>query len=715
MLWIILWGLGGIRIGEAGCPGPGFDDSEPEEWAEEPFTAALDMRDLPCLVGGDSDDEDGLWVEEPGALEPMASLECAPCAPFICAEGFGGAKPGYVFKCGTRGLGYYLDDGSDLATVVAEGPGDPWPAYLDQLLLCSMGLPDTQADETAGPIHLCLMDLLFGDGRRPNVTVDQSGDFRPASEKALGRPSKGRRPTRRRVRKRARRKGEHVVIPKFVDVKDTLHWDEGLWAIDSVNPNCAAGAQKHLTQATADFVMIQELRAPSVSACMAQERLAKKAKWGLVTATAVVTDQGGVSAGVAIAGRSHFGMCKHDIPLHSASAHTPGRVVASHVGAMGKGGVHLISVYCWCVEGLSRKNLDLLQDVAQLISRLNGPWCLAADFNFEPQALADCGWLDLVQGRVVSPEAPTCGKKVYDYFVVSRNFRHAVVGIAVIDNAGFYPHSPVRLFVKGKPRDTLVRCCVAPRKLPAEIPQGCMQQPVSALGPDVGLDELAAAAFQQAEDEIVQLCGWDGSDADKCKGRARGPRFVMKNACGPPGSRLPKCSAVTAAWQCICSWLRTLVVLWDHWADAGGGGMKVRAAWRRLGSQDWSVLGQGRNARALQDWAGMVNWQGISSKMMAIPIMRAVAGVCDKAHDHDAHASRIRWLNWMQEGPARGLGRQHRMSRCATGWIASKLAPLLIEEGEVDDLEGITDDRCDGAVVGGGQCAGRSPWAAADG
>ena len=48
------------------------------------------------------------------------------------------------------------------------------------------------------------------------------------------------------------------------------------------------------------------------------------------------------------------------------------------------------------------------------------------------------------------------------------------------------------------------------------------------------------------------------------------------------------------------------------------------------------------------------------------------------------------------------MGRQHRMSRCATGWIASKLAPLLIEEGEVDDLEGITDDRCDGAVVGGG-------------
>jgi hypothetical protein len=698
VMWIILSGLGCLRVGEAECPGPGFDDSEPEEWAEEPAAAAVHMLD----------GEWGLWDERHGVeLDALASLECTPSVPFVLAEGFGGAKPGYVFKCGTQGLGYYLDERSDLATVVADGPGGPWPAYLDQLLLCSMGLPDTQAGDVVGSIHLCLMELLFEGFRMPNSTVDQTGDFRSSGERARGRPSKGRRPPRHRVRKRARRKGEHVVIPKFVDVKDTLHWDDGLWAIDSVNPNCAAGAQKHLAQSTADFVMVQELRAPSVSACMAQERAARRAKWGLVTAPAVVTDQGGVSAGVAIAGRSHFGMCKHDTPLHSASEHTPGWAVASHVGAMGKGGVHLISVYCWCSEGLSQRNLDLLQDVARLISRLNGPWCLAADFNFEPQALADCGWLDLVQGRIVAPDAPTCGKKVYDYFVVSKSLRHVVVGVAVVEGACFYPHSPARLFINGKPWGTLSRCCVAPRKLPAEIPHGCLLELVNALGPNVSFSELASVAFQQADDEIVQLCAWEGRDADKCKGRARGHRFVMKNACGPHGSALPNCSAVTAAWQCMCSWIRTLVLLWDHWDDNGGCCLKVRAAWRRLGSQDWSVLGQGRNAMALQDWVGMVNWRGISSKMLAIPIMRAVAGVCGKAHEHDAHASKIRWLSWLQEGPARGLGRQHRMYRCGTGWIASKLAPLVIcEGGGFDDLEGITDDMCDGEVVGRGNVLG---------
>ena len=31
MMWIILCCCGGVRVGEASHPGPGFDDSDPEE------------------------------------------------------------------------------------------------------------------------------------------------------------------------------------------------------------------------------------------------------------------------------------------------------------------------------------------------------------------------------------------------------------------------------------------------------------------------------------------------------------------------------------------------------------------------------------------------------------------------------------------------------------------------------------------------------------
>ena len=205
----------------------------------------------------------------------------------------------------------------------------------------------------------------------------------------------------------------------------------------------------------------------------------------------MVIEEGGVSAGVGIAARSHFGIVGNQrVPL-LAKASSDGRLGSVHVGAMGKGGIHLISIYCWCSEGLSQRNLDVLQDAAQIINSLVGPWCLAGDFNFEPQALADCGWLQLVRGHVVAPTIPTCGKKVYDYFVVSVKLKHCVVGVATIDDAGFYPHMPARLFLKGRPRAELARVLVAPRKLPACIPQGCVRECVEAVPENITLDRLA--------------------------------------------------------------------------------------------------------------------------------------------------------------------------------------------------------------------------------
>eukprot|EP00973_Karenia_brevis_P068763 9559962-Karenia_brevis.AAC.1 len=63
------------------------------------------------------------------------------------------------------------------------------------------------------------------------------------------------------------------------------------------------------------------------------------------------------------------------------------RVHCRHVGAVCKGGIYLVSIYLWTKEGLSKRNLDLLQAVAQVISQLRAPWVLAGDWNIEPAAL----------------------------------------------------------------------------------------------------------------------------------------------------------------------------------------------------------------------------------------------------------------------------------------------------------------------------------------
>ena len=113
--------------------------------------------------------------------------------------------------------------------------------------------------------------------------------------------------------------------------------------------------------------------------------------------------------------------------------------------------------------------------------------------------------------------------------------------------------------------------------------------------------------------------------------------------------------------MCIATWLRHLICWWDHRREAGSLGSKARAAWRRLCTQDWRKVGEGVNARALRDWAGMVDWEAVNSKSRAITLMQQVSLVATKAQHHDSASARTRWLVWIQEGPGKGLGRQHKM------------------------------------------------------
>ena len=65
-----------------------------------------------------------------------------------------------------------------------------------------------------------------------------------------------------------------------------------------------------------------------------------------------------------------------------------------------------------------------------------------------PEALAASGFLRLVNGMICAPEAPTCGEKSFDYFVVCRTLSHAVVGVQRIIDADTNPHTLVQLLIK---------------------------------------------------------------------------------------------------------------------------------------------------------------------------------------------------------------------------------------------------------------------------
>ena len=46
------------------------------------------------------------------ASQPAATAGSAAAAPFVASASFAGVRPGYVFKMGTEGTGYYLDQSS---------------------------------------------------------------------------------------------------------------------------------------------------------------------------------------------------------------------------------------------------------------------------------------------------------------------------------------------------------------------------------------------------------------------------------------------------------------------------------------------------------------------------------------------------------------------------------------------------------------------------
>ena len=137
--------------------------------------------------------------------------------------------------------------------------------------------------------------------------------------------------------------------------------------MDTANANSAASGVGYLQRSNADIVCLQETKVIG-GQLHSQERAAKRAKWGLSIEPARVTLAGGLSAGAAVAARSHIGHAvPKDLPWHQEM---DTRAKISWIGGICKGGVYVVSLYLWHSEGQPKRNLDLLQHLAWVLKRL---------------------------------------------------------------------------------------------------------------------------------------------------------------------------------------------------------------------------------------------------------------------------------------------------------------------------------------------------------
>ena len=106
-------------------------------------------------------------------------------------------------------------------------------------------------------------------------------------------------------------------------------------------------------------------------AVISAQRTARAEGWSLNVAKAIRIEAHGISAGAAVAARSIFGTIATNLWTILVQIAVVAFVVHT-LGGFCRGGIHVLSAYAWCSEWLSKRNLDLLQVVAQIISTLHG-------------------------------------------------------------------------------------------------------------------------------------------------------------------------------------------------------------------------------------------------------------------------------------------------------------------------------------------------------
>jgi len=296
-----------------------------------------------------------------------------------------------------------------------------------------------------------------------------------------------------------------------------------------------------------------------------------------------------------------------------------GRFVVRHLCALCKGGCFLISAYFRCSEAASPYNLDFMQAIAKVVRQIHGPWLLAADFNFPPSVLRKTGWLGLVGGHIVATTAATC-KGAEDHFVVDVRLKSAVVGIALVNDTGAGPHSAVRMWVRGRPRDDMVRSVKSPPEARPCMPLGCLPQfstqdwesVIDVKHPELFNAHTLNAGFAKCitmvEEQLAHVMGLQGVVKDKFCVRAAGTQVQTKNALGKVSAGGRKLSAVTIAWKNLFLWLPNLAVACSPRAKT----CHLLAAERGrylLRFSCWDHLGCSRHAQAVKAWCGgITDW-----------------------------------------------------------------------------------------------------------
>ncbi|CAK0800628.1 unnamed protein product [Prorocentrum cordatum] len=139
-----------------------------------------------------------------------------------------------------------------------------------------------------------------------------------------------------------------------------------------------------------------------------------------------------------------------------------------------------IACYLDCSIGLVGINAKKLTTIIRIIKSLDVPWLLVGGFKATPSEMSRSGWLDALQGEVITPEGVevtcTSGKgRIIDYVIVLHGFCPFVHQVLPVQTLPWGPHIGLNITIASRPASVLLGVPVPP--VPLVTPVGEVRAP----------------------------------------------------------------------------------------------------------------------------------------------------------------------------------------------------------------------------------------------
>ncbi len=353
-----------------------------------------------------------------------------------------------------------------------------------------------------------------------------------------------------------------------------------------------------------------------------------------------------------------------------------------------------MSLYLWSGEGVSQRNLLMLEAVACVTRSIRGPWIIAVDAQNLPEDIAKSGWLAMIDGVTIAPDEPTCGDRKINFFIVSRGLEHAVEAVYKVNDGGVGPHALVRLLLRSSPRAVRLRRLAVPPSVPAALPPACCPSTGPVEGGDMDVDppsgtaeslDAARDAWIASAEDVWASIMTRPAPADFTR-RRNGPRFAWRPAIPKVGRSRQLGTPCSILWRGAAA--AVMDILWAKSALRLGWRLdayrrNARARWR-LASAAAPSARDSDACTAFRIWVNTTVIPFLDDDFFLESALCEAIGRAEKAER--AHKAKLmsEWKVYISGGRSAGIGRQHRYLRGPQGWAPSRIG---VHEGAGDGYD----------------------------